>query len=169
VENFDRGEEAGFLICALSRLPDRDVLLAREWHPVPDAAIERNANGSVLSWSAEFNSDVLQRAVDLDATAVLVHSHGTPRPKFSNDDREKERALFSAFSRILDPLPTGTLLLGEGDAAGSFWLAGDNGPMLFRRLGRHRRDRQLLVRRRDIPSANGAPSTRSPDTCDRPG
>lgn len=134
VEDFHRGEEAGFLICSLGRLDDRDVLLAREWHPVPDSAIERNAHGSVLAWSAQFNSDVLQRAVDLDASPVLVHSHGSPAPRFSGDDREKERALFGAFSRILDPLPTGTLLLGRGDAAGSFWINGRNDGVVFRRL-----------------------------------
>ena len=45
VEDFRRGEEAGFLICSLSRLDDRDILLAREWHPIPDSAIERRAHG----------------------------------------------------------------------------------------------------------------------------
>ena len=134
VEDFRRGEEAGFLICSASRLDDRDVLLVREWHPIPDSAIERRAHGSVLSWSAQFNSDVLQRAVDLDATPVLVHSHGSAAPRFSSDDRAKERALFGAFSRIVDPLPTGTLLLGRGDAAGSFWIGGRNDRLAFRRL-----------------------------------
>jgi len=134
VEDFRRGEEAGFLICSVSRLDDRDALLAREWHPIPDSAVERRAHGSVLSWSAQFNSDVLQRAVDLDATPVLVHSHGSAAPRFSSDDRSKEHALFGAFSRIVDPLPTGTLLLGRADAAGSFWIAGRNDRLEFRRL-----------------------------------
>lgn len=132
VEDFSRGEEAGFLICSLSSLDDRDVLLAREWHPVPAAAIARNSQGSVLSWSADFNSQVLQRAVDLEATPVLVHSHGSTAPSFSPDDRAKERRLFGAFSRIVDPLPTGTLLLGRGDAAGSFWVGGLNDDLQFR-------------------------------------
>ncbi len=132
VEDFSRGEEAGFLICALSRLATNDVLLAREWIPIPDRAITRNA-GSVLAWSAEFNSQVLARAIELDGTPVLVHSHGTPNPVFSSDDLAKERPLLGAFSRLLDPLPTGTLLLGRGDAAGSFWQGGRNDPR-FRRL-----------------------------------
>lgn len=134
VEDTRRGEEAGFLLCSLSRLDDRDNLLVREWIPVPDWAIERHSHGSVLAWSADFNSNVLQRALDSDMTAVLVHSHGgTPRPRFSRDDREKETALFGAFSRLLDPFPTGTLVLGQGDAAGSFWQSGDNN-LEFRRL-----------------------------------
>jgi len=131
VEDFSRGEEAGFLLCSINRLDDRDVLLAREWHPVPATAIERNSHGSVLSWSSDFNSDVLKRAVELGATVVQVHSHGRAAPHFSGDDRLKERQLFSAFSRILDPLPAGTLLLGQGDAVGSFWLAGQNEGLVF--------------------------------------
>src|SRR3954454_9778068 len=70
VEDFSEGEEAGFLICSVSRLEGRDVLLAREWLPVADDAIERNSNGSVLSWSADFNSLVLERALQLDGTLV---------------------------------------------------------------------------------------------------
>lgn len=131
VEDFNRGEEAGFLICSINRLDDRDVLLAREWHPVPEVAIERNSHGSVLSWSANFNSDVLHRAVEVDGTVLQVHSHGCAAPSFSGDDRLKERRLFSAFSRILDPLPTGTVLLGQGDAVGSLWLAGQNEGLHF--------------------------------------
>ncbi len=124
VEDFSRGEEAGFLICSASRLENRDVLLAREWHPIPDPVLQRGTEGSALSWSAAFNSQILARAVELDATPVLVHSHGGPAPHFSGDDRANERPLFGAFSRITDPLPTGTLLLGEGDAIGSFWRSG---------------------------------------------
>jgi len=125
VENFSHGEEAGFLVCSVSRLATRDVLLAREWLAVPDEAIERNANGSVLSWSAEFNSHALdERALALDGTLVLVHSHGAANPRFSADDRVKERALFGTFSRLLGTPPTGTVILGEGDAIGSFWTNG---------------------------------------------
>jgi molybdopterin/thiamine biosynthesis adenylyltransferase len=133
VENFSRGEEAGFLVCSLTRLPGRDLLLAREFISVPDSAIERFSGGSVLSWSADFNSQALQRAVDLKATLVLVHSHGKTEPHFSGDDRKRELPLFAAFSRIIDPLPTGTLVLGEGQAAGSFWLNGRN-DLIFRRV-----------------------------------
>jgi len=133
VETFTRGEEAGFLVCSSSKTDTGYVLLAREWHPVPDSALARNVHGSVLSWSADFNSQMLQRAVDSDATLVLVHSHGSRSPRFSRDDRAKERPLFGAVSRIVSPLPAGTLLLGRGDAAGSFWLDGENA-LVFRCL-----------------------------------
>ena len=133
IEDFSRGEEAGFLVCSLTRCLDRDRLLAREFIPVPDRAIDRFGDGSVLSWSADFNSQALQRAVDLKATLVLVHSHGKTKPHFSCDDRGRELPLFASFSRILDPLPTGTLVLGDYEAAGSFWSGGRN-DIAFRRL-----------------------------------
>jgi molybdopterin/thiamine biosynthesis adenylyltransferase len=126
VEDFSRGEEAGFLVCSVSRLQARDVLLAREWLPVPGDATARNSNGSVLSWSADFNSRALERALELEGTLVLVHSHGTAAPAFSADDRAKERALFGTLSRLLGSPPTGTVILGNGDAAGSFWTEGAN-------------------------------------------
>jgi molybdopterin-synthase adenylyltransferase len=133
VEDFTHGEEAGFLICSVNRLDDTDVLLAREWIPVPEDALHRNAFGSVLSWSAQFNSSVIEQALAMGATPVLVHSHGTPRPTFSEDDRTNERMLFGAVSRLVSPAPAGTLLLGEGAADGSFWLEGQN-CLTFRRL-----------------------------------
>lgn len=134
VEDFNRGEEAGYLICSVSALPGRYVLLAREWLPVPEWAIERNAHGSVLSWSAKFNGEALQHAFDRGATLVLVHSHGTPRPHFSPDDRAKERAMFAPASRLLDPFPTGSVLLGQGHAVGSFWRSGHDNDVDFQRL-----------------------------------
>lgn len=134
VENTSRGEEAGFLLCSVSRLEDRDVLLVREWQPVPAGIAERGSRGSVLSWPAEFNSRVLQHAVEMHATPVLVHSHGSSSPAFSSDDRAHERPLFAAFSRILTATPTGTVLLGRGSAEGSFWVDGDSTRLQFRRI-----------------------------------
>jgi molybdopterin/thiamine biosynthesis adenylyltransferase len=133
VEDFTRGEEAGFLVCAVSELPGRFVLLAREWLPIPESEIERNVQGSVLSWSAKFNGEALQRAFDLNGTLVLVHSHGRAHPHFSSDDRRKEPPVFAPASRMLDPFPTGSMLLGAGDAVGSFWRAGERN-VRFRRL-----------------------------------
>ena len=133
VEDFSRGEEGGFLLCGLSSLPDRDVLLAREWVRIPERAMSRGTHGSVLSWSADFNSEILERALRTGTAPVLVHSHGRPRPGFSGDDQRKERALFPAMSRLLGGPLTGTLLLGQGDAVGSFWADGARSHE-FRRL-----------------------------------
>ena len=132
VEDFSRGEEAGFLLCGQSVLCDRITLLAREWITVPDDAVSRNKDGVVLGWSSTFNSFILQRALELEAAPLLIHSHGSARPSFSIPDRRKERDVFPVFSRILSPVPTGSVLLGKGDAAGSFWIDGRVGPPLRR-------------------------------------
>jgi molybdopterin-synthase adenylyltransferase len=134
VEDFTRGEEAGYLICRLSRVNGRAILLAREWLPIPDEEISRNVEGSVLSWTASFNSDALERALDSGCTPVLVHSHGTPRPVFSPDDLDKERRLFPGLSLLAGDIPIGTMLLGQGDAVGSFWENGRPADLLFRQL-----------------------------------
>jgi molybdopterin/thiamine biosynthesis adenylyltransferase len=126
VEDFSSGEEAGFLLCSPSRLTDRDVLLAREWRPVPDELASRFADDSVLGWPANFNSDVLAEAVEIDATPVLIHSHGRGRAAFSGDDLRRERGIFPTFSRILGSVPTGSVVLGGGHAAGTFWANGEN-------------------------------------------
>jgi molybdopterin/thiamine biosynthesis adenylyltransferase len=133
VEDFSRGEEGGFLLCGLNRGPDRDVLLARVWRPIPESELERGRDGSVLSWSAKFNSEILQLAIELDCSPILVHSHGGWPAMFSPDDRAKERQLFGAVSRLVEPYPAGSLLLGGGATAGSFWLNGRN-DLAFRRL-----------------------------------
>jgi molybdopterin/thiamine biosynthesis adenylyltransferase len=132
VEDFSQGEESGFLLCGIARLQERDVLLARAWRPIPDALASRFGEGSVLSWPASFNSDVLAEAVEIDCTPVLVHSHGAGAPRFSDDDRRRERGIFPTFSRILGPTPTGSIVLGEGRAAGSFWLGGEYTPEFSR-------------------------------------
>lgn len=133
VEDFSRGEEAGYLVCSVSAAASRYILLAREWLPVPEWAIQRNSHGSVLSWSAKFNGEALQHAFDHDATLLLVHSHGTARPHFSSDDYAKEPPMFAPASRMLDPFPTGSMLLGHGHAVGSFWRSGSN-TVNFQRL-----------------------------------
>lgn len=133
VEDTSRGEEAGFLVCSVSAMPGHFVLLARDWLPVPESEIERNVHGSALTWSAKFNGEALQRAFDLNATLVLLHSHGgQPRPRFSLDDRGKEPPLFAPASRLLAPFPTGSMILGDRDAAGAFWLAGERSAELRR-------------------------------------
>jgi molybdopterin/thiamine biosynthesis adenylyltransferase len=125
VQDFRRGEEAGFLLCSISRALRADHLLARTFIQVPEDELQRFSDGSVLSWSAQFNSRVLERAVEMNATPVLVHSHGPDAAVFSVDDQRREAPLFSAFSRIVAPLPTGTIALGGGLAEGSFWTDGN--------------------------------------------
>ena len=133
VEDTSRGEEAAFLVCSVSALPDGVDLIVRDWLPVPESEIERKRRVRA-HLVGEVQRRGPARALDSNATLVLVHSHGGhARPVFSPDDRRREPRLFAPASRMLDPFPTGSLLLGHRDAVGSFWQAGQRG-LGFRRL-----------------------------------
>lgn len=124
VEDFSRGEEAGFFICSHARHTRGEDLIAREWHPVPEGALERGTNGYVLSWSAAFNDQMVRRAAELNAGLVLLHSHGgDPAPTFSDPDLRNARQLLPSISRLLD-VPCGTVVIGDQAAAGLFWADG---------------------------------------------
>ena len=129
VEDFSRGEEVGFLICSIARRRGAVALLALEWHPVPPHVVDRRSSGYVSAWPAEFNSRMLQRALELDGTVVVIHSHGhDPAPRLSLPDRNNASEVFPAISRVLGNRPTGSLVLGDHAANGIFWSNGfENG------------------------------------------
>jgi len=124
VEDFSRGEEAGFLVCSLSEHSRGRDLLVREWHPIPEEALRRDQDGYVLSWSAAFNDRMLRRAAQFGAGLVLVHSHGnTPTPRLSGPDVRSAKQLLPSLSRLLD-VPCGTVVIGDLAANGCFWADG---------------------------------------------
>jgi molybdopterin/thiamine biosynthesis adenylyltransferase len=125
VEDTRRGEEAGVLICGVGRLRDRDVLLAREWIPVPDDAVTARGNGYALSWNATFTGTVLARADALGGALVLIHTHeGSAAPTLSPPDLRSAAELFAPISRVLAGRPCGSVVLGADAAAGRFWCNG---------------------------------------------
>jgi len=125
VEDTAHGEEAAFLFCGYSRTAERDILLAREWLPIPQSAKVLHGEGYGLEWSAEFSSSVLAKADRTAATVVLVHSHGhSTRPTLSAPDRNSASRLFPGFSRILSGRPSGSIVLGAHAAGGEFWCDG---------------------------------------------
>lgn len=125
IEDRHRGEEAGFLFCGHSRVDDREVLLGREWTPVPETdKVRRGRYG--LEWTASFSARVLARADALQAGVVLIHSHGrTSRPLLSEDDRDTAERLLTGFSRLLG-CTCGSVVLGDSVAAGSFFHDGSH-------------------------------------------
>ena len=129
------GEHAGFLICGTARLPDRDLLLVREWFAVPeDAVVYGDDHG--LSWSSSFNAKMIARAAALRGGLVLVHAHGAAtHPQFSDDDEHNAAALFPVVSRLLPDRPSGSVVLGGRAACGRFWRNGlPSGPLMRLRI-----------------------------------
>lgn len=123
VEDVRHGEEAGVLLCGYDRVQDRDVLLAREWVPIPDEdKVRRGRYG--LEWTASFSARILARADKLKAGVILIHSHGrSAEPGPSRDDRDTAERILSGFSRVLG-VPCGSVVLGESAAFGMFFRGG---------------------------------------------
>ncbi len=123
VEDFSRGEEAGFLVYSQATHSEGRVLVAREWHPVPEDCARRG-EGYVVSWSADFSATMVERAAAINGGLILIHSHGgDPAPDFSWPDLRSARQLFPSLSRLLD-VPCGTVVLGDQTASGLFWADG---------------------------------------------
>lgn len=119
------GERAGFLICGMATLPDRDLLLARQWIAITDDAVIRAPNGHGLSWHPSFNAEMIATAAALRGALVLVHAHGrSVRPRFSDDDDRNAAALFPVISRSLPARHSGSVVLGAHTAYGRFWRDG---------------------------------------------
>lgn len=124
IEDATNGEEGAFLICGHARTGQLDLLLVRQWLPIPDSAVVSRDGEYGLEWNAEFSSEVLERAANLGGTLVLVHSHGgTSSPRLSDPDQNSAARLFPGVSRILR-LPAGSVVLGERAASGEFWRDG---------------------------------------------
>src|SRR5260370_1303206 len=92
VEDTTRGEEGAFLFCGFARLGNTDSLLVREWRPIPASAIVKRSRRYGLEWTSAFSSEILAQAIRLNASVVLVHSHGrTDHPELSGPDEESAR------------------------------------------------------------------------------
>src|SRR5947209_7819464 len=88
VEDTSRGEEGAFLFCGYAGVAGADILLERDWWPIPATALVSGNRSYGLEWSAEFSSRVLKHAVDINAGIVLLHSHRqSRRPELSPDDK----------------------------------------------------------------------------------
>ena len=78
-------EWAGYLLCGVLR-GDRDVLLGREWCPVP-AVMQLTGTGHGFSWHSDFDVQMLNRMQKEGLACVVFHYHGGTKPSLSGDDR----------------------------------------------------------------------------------
>jgi molybdopterin/thiamine biosynthesis adenylyltransferase len=133
VEDFSDGEQAGFLICRSAATAQGEVLLAIEFHAVPTEEITGRGGDYALSWSPAFNARMIERASELDASLVILHSHG-PRStvQLSPDDRRNAAQLLPTMSRLLGGRTCATIVLGEGCVDGRTWIEGRPGPAVRR-------------------------------------
>lgn len=117
-------ERAGFVLCGLARLPDRLVLLARRWMPVPTNR-RIHVPGYGLAWEARFTAEVLDLAEAIDAVPVLVHRHETGWPiGLSWRDRNVGDPMLASMSRSIPRALAGSVVLNELEASGVLWSGG---------------------------------------------
>ena len=115
-------EWAGYLLCGILR-DNREILLGREWCPVP-AAMQLTGTGHGFSWHPDFDVQMLNRMQREGLAGVVVHYHGGPRPRLSGDDRATSASLMPFLSKEARGRPHAFAVLGDRAISGSVYMDG---------------------------------------------
>jgi molybdopterin/thiamine biosynthesis adenylyltransferase len=91
-------EWAGYLLCGTALFGDRELLLGRDWVPVPpEYQIRRTGHG--FSWHPDFDVQMLNRLQKEKLSAVVLHYHGGTSPTLGmSSDRETASSLMPFLS-----------------------------------------------------------------------
>jgi molybdopterin/thiamine biosynthesis adenylyltransferase len=118
-------EWAGYLLCGVSRIGEREVLLGQEWVPVP--ARHQIANtGHGFSWHPDFDIEMLNRIQNESLSGVVLHYHGGTSPALGmNSDRQTARSLMPFLSSEAPGRPHIFGVLGEHAGSGAVFRDGD--------------------------------------------
>ena len=73
-----RPRRIGYMLCGVLR-GDREILLGREWCPVP-AAMQLTGTGHGFSWHPDFDVQMLNRMQREDLAGVVIRYHGGQAP-----------------------------------------------------------------------------------------
>jgi molybdopterin-synthase adenylyltransferase len=115
-------EWAGYLLCGVLH-GSPDVLLGREWCPVPPAMqLKGTAHG--FSWDPDFDVAMLNRMQRESLAGVVIHYHGGGRPKLSGDDYKTAESLMPFLSREAAGRPHAFIVLGNRAVSGSAYKDG---------------------------------------------
>jgi molybdopterin-synthase adenylyltransferase len=118
-------EEAAVLLCGAMHSPEMEVLLVREFHPIPESGFI-SKGGLFLSIDPGWYGPLLKRCREENLSFVLVHSHPfSSGARFSGTDDEGERQLMP---RLLQRAPNrahGAIVFGTELVSARVWLPGD--------------------------------------------
>jgi molybdopterin/thiamine biosynthesis adenylyltransferase len=117
-----RTEWAGYLLCGLLRSA-REVLLGREWCPVP-AAMQLTGTGHGFSWHPDFDVQMLNRMQREGLAGVILHYHGGSRPRLSEDDQATAASLMPFLSAEAGDRLHAFAVLGDRAISGSVYRDG---------------------------------------------
>jgi len=115
-------EWAGYLLCGVRR-GDRDLLLGREWHPVP-SSMHVPGTGHGFSWHPDFDVQMLNKAQRENLAVVVIHYHGGRLPKLSLDDQATAQSLMTFLSREAPRGPHAFAVLGDRAISGTIYADG---------------------------------------------
>lgn len=99
LRDITRPEEwAGYLLCGVSRNDDRELLVGRDWVPVP-AEHQLTGTGHGFSWHPDFDVQMLNRAQRENLACVILHYHGGASPTLGElSDRRTANSLMPFLS-----------------------------------------------------------------------
>ena len=117
-----RTEWAGYLLCGVLR-GGREVLLGREWCPVP-APMQLTGTGHGFSWHPDFDVQMLNRMQREGLAGVIVHYHGGTKPRLSGDDRATAASLMPFVSAEAGDRLHAFAVLGDRAISGSVYRDG---------------------------------------------
>ena len=112
----------GYLLCGVLH-GAREVLLGREWCPVP-AAMQLPGTGHGFSWHPDFDVQMLNRMQREGLAGVIVHYHGGARPCLNGDDRATAASLMPFLSTEAGDRLHAFAVLGDRAISGSVYRNG---------------------------------------------
>lgn len=125
MEDITGSEEwAGYILCGIRR-GQPDLLLAREWCPVPKE-LQIKGTGHGFSWHPDFDVEMLNRMQREGLSGVVAHYHGGSAPGLSNDDKATAESLMPFLSSEVPARPHGFVVIGDRALSGSVFVAGTN-------------------------------------------
>lgn len=117
-------EWAGYLLCGVSRIKNREILLGRDWVPVP-VHYQIASSGHGFSWHPDFDVEMLNRVQRENLAAVILHYHGGTTPTLGmSSDRQTARSLMPFLSSEAPGRPHVFGVLGERAGSGSVFRDG---------------------------------------------
>ena len=115
-------EWAGYLLCGI-RHGSPDLLLGREWHPVP-VAQQVTGIGHGFSWHPDFDVQMLNKLQRDNQAAVVIHYHGGRSPRPSHDDTATAKSLMTFLSGEAPGRPHAFAVLGDKAISGIIYASG---------------------------------------------
>jgi len=117
-------ERVGFISAGLAASGDNLLILAQEYHPVPDNEYLKDP-----SVGAMLGPDAIRRALQLaltcEAAIFHVHAHGGAGiPQFSGIDVRESAKFIPDFFKVAPQYAHGALVLSTTAARGMIWLNG---------------------------------------------